>query len=135
MKEETWKHIVNFRDKIDALGVRMKVNKKVNTSDINIGALYLRVNDKQFVYDTTKYYYEHFEEDGAEKSYIIMSLIIGEDFVDDDLYTMSHLDLLDFKNNNLEAQLWIEDGDYEIESNHFFFEHEGEQFAVPIEYT
>tara|TARA_R110000868_G_scaffold411134_3_gene701937 strand:- start:282 stop:689 length:408 start_codon:yes stop_codon:yes gene_type:complete len=132
MTEETWDKITDFRDEIDAQGVRMKVIGKVQTCDINIGGFYLEANGNRFVYDTTKCYFEHFKEDGVDKSYIIMSLIIGEDFDEDEQYTLTAEDLLNFKDNGLTAELCIEEGDYEIEEMNFYFEHEGEQSEVPV---
>ena len=108
--------------------------EKDQSKDYDFGALTLRCEDREFIFDVRQSYTDGLEETGDGTTRITLEVEADEEVFPDCPYNLTKDDLLDCDHNNLVRELYV-GGNFEnkINSITLYFEVDGQDYAMAIE--
>jgi len=115
---------------VNVHNLEVVVKGDISRHDVDLGALTLSVEDREFIFDVVQSYSED-TEDGIR---ISCDIEPDEETFDECPYNLTKEDLLDCEHNNLERTLFVGgEEDFELVSILFHFDIDGQDYQIKIE--
>jgi len=114
--------------------LEVEIKGSVERHNVDLGALTLAVDGREFILDVVQSYSQTPKETGTGTTRITCELEVDEDTFDECPYNITKDDILDCEHNDLVRELFVGgDEEFEVESITLYFEADGEDYQMKID--